>query len=99
MGSAMTTHLAEQDFIVHGFDVSEEARKTAKEAGVDTSDSITESIEKMEGRKVVWLMVPSGLVDEVLKEVLPSLKASDIVIDGGNSFFKESIRREAELSK
>ncbi|MFT7645243.1 MAG: 6-phosphogluconate dehydrogenase [Candidatus Paceibacteria bacterium] len=99
MGLAMTTHLVEREFIVHGFDVDEDSRQNASDAGVVKNNSISEAINNMIGRKIVWLMVPSEFVDGVLNEVLSELKPGDIVIDGGNSFFKDSIRREAELSK
>lgn len=99
MGAAMTTHLVEQGFTVHGFDVSEDSRRTANEAGINVYDSINEAVSNMAGRKVVWLMVPSKFVDDVIEELFPMLSPSDILIDGGNSFFKESIRREKEASE
>jgi len=92
MGAAMTEHLVEQGYTVHGFDVSEEARATAASFDVHTHDSIADAISHMEGKKVVWLMVPSKFVDSVLEEVYASVSAGDIIIDGGNTFFKETLR-------
>ncbi|MEO6077687.1 MAG: phosphogluconate dehydrogenase (NAD(+)-dependent, decarboxylating), partial [Candidatus Andersenbacteria bacterium] len=48
---------------------------------------------------VAWLMVPHSVVDDVLKELTPNLQKGDIIIDGGNSFYKDSIRRGEELQK
>ena len=93
MGAAMTANLVEKDYKVHGFDVSEEARNIAKKNGVLTYDSISDAVNAMEGTKVVWVMVPSKFVDSVLKELYDILIAKDIIIDGGNSFFKETLIR------
>lgn len=96
MGAAMTEHLAEEEYKVHGFDISEEARNVSAEKGVCTHDSIAEAISSMNGRKVVWVMVPSKFVDEALKEIYLNLKPNDIIIDGGNTFFKDTLRRADE---
>ncbi len=50
-------------------------------------------------QRVIWLMVPHSVVDDVLKALTPHLRAGDIIIDGGNSFYKNSIRRGQELKK
>jgi 6-phosphogluconate dehydrogenase len=99
MGAAMTEHLVEEGYTVHGFDVSDEARTTAASFGVDVHDTIVGAISHMEGRKVVWMMVPSKFVDDVLEEVENELAAGDIIIDGGNTFFKETLRRATEAAK
>jgi len=98
MGLAMTTHLVEQGYTVHGFDVSEAGRKTAAEAGVTTYESVVAAIAGMESApKTVWLMVPARYVDDVIEDIVPQLQAGDTIIDGGNSFFKDTIRRHGEL--
>jgi len=95
MGAAMTEHLVEAGYTVRGFDVSEEARVSAATFGVDTHDSIAAAIDSMSGQKVVWMMVPSEFVDDVLSEVKTNLKPGDIIIDGGNTFFKDTLTRSA----
>lgn len=97
MGAAMTEHLVEEGYTVRGYDVSDEARATAAAFGVDTHDSITSAISSMEGHKVVWLMVPSKFVNDVLEEVLTKLSTGDIIIDGGNTFFKDTIARAQKV--
>ncbi|MCB9815696.1 NADP-dependent phosphogluconate dehydrogenase [Candidatus Nomurabacteria bacterium] len=96
MGSAMTARLVAEGYVVHGFDVSVDMRLEAEKLGVKTYDSIAEAITSISGRKVIWLMVPSKFVDSVLAEICISLATDDIIIDGGNSFFKDTIKRAAE---
>jgi len=51
-------------------------------------------IEKLPDKKIVWLMLPAGpVVDDTLNSLIPLLSKKDLIIDGGNSFFKDSIRR------
>ena len=75
------------------------ARKIKKH-GVEVAFSIEELIKKLPKQKIIWLMVTAGKpVDAVIKELLPYLKQNDIIIDGGNSFYKDSIRRYNYLKK
>jgi 6-phosphogluconate dehydrogenase len=97
MGAGMVANLQENGYVVHAYDVSEDARSEIAETGADVHNTISAAVSAMEGRKVVWLMVPSKFVDEVLGDVTPALEAGDIVIDGGNSFFKDTLRRGEEL--
>lgn len=99
MGRGMAEHLTENDFTVHGFDVSEEMRNEAAAVGITVFETLTDAIAAMPGRKIVWLMVPSKFVDNVLDEVVPQLQADDIVIDGGNTFFKDTLRRGEALKE
>lgn len=99
MGLAMTSRLVEAGFTVHGFDLDEKSRQEAAEIGVLTYSSLAETIQQMPERKIVWLMVPSKSVDDVISETTPCLKLGDIVIDGGNSFFKDTLHRSNEFSR
>lgn len=79
---------------VTAFDASEQMRHDALHQQIAVADSMEKVLEKLPARKLIWLMVPAGkIVDEVLETLVPMLHANDIVIDGGNSFFKDSIRR------
>ena len=83
--------------IVVAFNRSPEKVDSIKEKGAIPAYTISEIFENLEGgfsetsggRKVIWLMVPWQTVDEVLDQVIPNLKAGDIVIDGGNSPFEK----------
>lgn len=99
MGRGMATQLIENGYTVHGFDVNEEMRQAAAAADITVFPTLTDALAAMHGKKVVWLMVPSPFVDSVLAEVLPHLSAGDIVIDGGNSFFKDTLRRGEQLKE
>ena len=61
--------------------------------------TLLEMTSKLTLPRLIWLMVPHTAVDTVLAELTPLLQAGDVVIDGGNSFYKESMRRGAELAK
>jgi 6-phosphogluconate dehydrogenase len=67
--------------------------------GGEASFSLPELVGKLEGRKVVWLMLPAGkTVEDHLGRLLKLLSPGDIIIDGGNSYFKDDIRRAAMLN-
>lgn len=97
MGLNMTTLLVEKDYRVVGYNRSDDPRAEATEAGVEVVSSLTEMVEALATPRLVWLMVPSKAVDSVLEELVPLLSPGDTVIDGGNSFYKESLRRHKEL--
>lgn len=100
MGLAMCTKLVEEGYTIHGFDTDERARATAATAGVTIYESIKDCIEATPtGPRVVWLMIPSRFVESVLKQAKKQLSADDIIIDGGNSFFKDTIYRHDELAQ
>jgi len=99
MGFNMTTLLVEKGYRVVGYNRSEEPRKAAEEAGIDVVVSVDELIRTLQSPRVVWLMVPSSAVDTVLEGLIPLLDEGDTVIDGGNSFYKNSIRRHKELKE
>ncbi len=97
MGLIVAERLVKGGHSVFGFDPSEAARTHAQEIGA----TAVESLEALhEHANIYWLMVPAGdAVDTVLSELKPYLQQGDIVIDGGNSFFKNSVRRHNELAK
>ena len=67
-----------------------------KEKAVGTT-SIADFVKKLVKPRVIWLMVPTGAVDSVIADLLPHLEAGDILIDGGNSYYIDDIRRAKEL--
>jgi 6-phosphogluconate dehydrogenase len=94
MGFNIVLNLHSKKFPVVAFNRSTESARKIKRHGVKVAFSIEELIKKLPKQKVIWIMVTAGKpVDLVIKELLPYLKKDDIIIDGGNSFYKDSIRR------
>ena len=97
MGEALAFRAVRAGFTVFGFDVSADSCATAAKSGVQTVSNIADFAHK--SIHVFWLMVPQGeLVDKVIMQLRPILKAEDIIIDGGNSKFSDSMRRAQELA-
>jgi 6-phosphogluconate dehydrogenase len=98
MGFNMVENLLDKKHEVTAFDLSAEAVKNIAEKGADTASSLKELAQKLSSPKIVWLMVPAGSpVDKVLSELAPLLSKGDIIIDGGNSYYKDTMRRAEEL--
>lgn len=100
MGLNIATNLKEHAYDVKGFDLSQDAKQNAENAGVKTFDSLENVIASFTGKKVIWSMLPAGAVTEsVLNELLPMLGKDDIVIEGGNSNYKDSMRRAEQFAE
>jgi 6-phosphogluconate dehydrogenase len=97
MGLNMATHLVEEGYKVVGYNRSDDPKAEAKKAGIEMASTLEEMVSKLAEPRVVWLMVTSSAVDAVLSELTPLLSNGDTVIDGGNSFYQDSIRRHKEL--
>lgn len=97
MGHAIAQRVITSGEVVHGFDTDHKVRAQAKQIGVELVDAIIQLPQKTD---VIWLMLPAGqLVDKVIHELLPYLQPGSIIIDGGNSYFKDSIKRAELLQK
>jgi len=98
MGANMVRRLlqAGHDGVV--FDVSPTAvEELVREEAIGTS-SIGDLVKKLEKPRAVWLMVPAAIVDKTIVELTPLLEPGDILIDGGNSYYVDDIRRAKELA-
>ena len=94
MGKNMVLNLIEKGHEVVANNRSPEPIKEMETKGAIGAYSIEELVQKLSGQKVVWIMVVAGKpTDEQIEKLLPYLSKGDIIIDGGNSFFKDSIRR------
>ena len=92
MGSNMVLNLLDKKHTVIAYNRSPAKLKPVVRKGAKGVATYSELIAKLKRPRVVWLMVTSAAVDSVLREVVPLLNKGDIVIDGGNSYFKHSIR-------
>jgi 6-phosphogluconate dehydrogenase len=80
------------------YDVSEEARKQARNSGLIVVDTLEELLTKKNTPRLCWLMVPAGpVIDRLLEAIVPLLSSGDIIIDGGNSNYRDSMRRAYSL--
>ncbi len=104
MGLNLGLNLKDKSIDVFGFTDTQEGIDFARKSNFLTFNTIDETIQNFgEEKRIFWLMVPSGAVDDVLfsdKEGLVNkLKAGDIIIDGGNSYYKKSIERYNKLKE
>ncbi|MGM0125988.1 6-phosphogluconate dehydrogenase (decarboxylating) [Enterococcus sp. AZ194] len=100
MGLNLALNLNEHQHEVKGFDSSVEVSKVAESHGVAVYPSLENMLNAFSERRIIWLMLPSGQITEnVLQVLLQQLRPNDIVIEGGNSNFKDSIRRAAEFKE
>jgi 6-phosphogluconate dehydrogenase len=98
MGANMVRRLLNGGHQCVVFDRSPQAvTELAQEKAVGTS-SLADLVHKLEKPRAVWLMVPAAVVDTSIADLLPALEAGDILIDGGNSYYVDDIRRAKELA-
>ncbi|WP_421569213.1 phosphogluconate dehydrogenase (NAD(+)-dependent, decarboxylating) [Stenotrophomonas sp. PD6] len=98
MGANMAERLHRGGHRVIGVDPGEAARTSAAARGFQVSATAAEALAALPVPRVVWLMVPAGeVVDQTLAALSPHLSEGDVVIDGGNSYYKDSMRRAAQL--
>ncbi|MCE3028693.1 phosphogluconate dehydrogenase (NAD(+)-dependent, decarboxylating) [Salinicola sp. DM10] len=100
MGANMAERLVRGGHRVVGSDPSAEARAKAADKGIEPAESLAAAVAALPSPRIVWLMVPAGdLVDQLLADLEPLLAADDVVIDGGNSLYKDSLRRAERASE
>lgn len=99
MGLNMSTLLVEKGYRVIGYNRSEDPLAEAVRVGVDVVHSLTDMVNAIATPRLLWLMVPSQAVDSVLDELVPLLSPGDTIIDGGNSFYMDSLRRHKALKE
>jgi len=99
MGGNMAERLRLGGHQVVGFDFNAEAVQRLTDAGNVGVSTLEDLVQKLKGRRAIWIMVPQGdPVDQTIAKLLPLLNPGDILIDGGNSNYKDSIRRHGEVT-
>jgi len=101
MGGNMASRLLRNKIEVVGFDFNHETvnQLVAKEGMIGAS-SVEDAVSKLSGQKIVWLMLPAGEITEnQIVDLIPMLNKGDIIIDGGNSNYKHSMRRGQMLAE
>jgi 6-phosphogluconate dehydrogenase len=103
MGSSLSLNLIDKGWKVMGYNRTSEVTRNLEDQGIVGVYSFKEMIDKLSRPRIVWLMLTAGKpVDEVLlgdNALIAYLEEGDVVIDGGNSFYKDSVRRAKELEK
>ena len=100
MGFNLVSNLVKHGHTVVGYDINEALVEAIKGEGAEGKHSLQEMYAALPEKRVLWLMIPAGpLVDTVIEQLLTVMQAGDTVIDGGNSFYKDSIRRHEYLKQ
>lgn len=100
MGGSMAARLAERGHEVSAFDPDSAARDRARAVGVAAAPSLSDAVVALHPPRTVWVMVPAGrATDEAMVELEGLLDAGDVVVDGGNSNWKDSVRRAERLGE
>jgi 6-phosphogluconate dehydrogenase len=97
MGSNMVRRLLQKDQQCVVYGSHPDVVKELQELGAVGADSLKDFISRLTKPRAIWLMVPAAVVDQELAKLTPLLDSGDIVIDGGNSYYRDDIRRSAEL--
>ncbi len=99
MGANMTHRLIDKGHEVVGFDLGTEARDTVAQFGAKTADTLDSLVAQLDAPRVVWVMVPAGkATDDTIDSLYGLLESGDVVVDGGNSNYKEAAPTEAKLA-
>ncbi len=99
MGANLARNLHRNGFEVIAYDINANLYKPLQLEEIATAATLKELVQQMKERRLIWLMVPAGkVVDETLSMLAPLLKAGDVIVDGGNSNYKDSVRRAHQLA-
>ena len=97
MGANMVRRLQRGGHACVAFDLNPANVKEVAEEGATGSSSLEDFLAKLTTPRAIWMMVPAGAVDSMIAKLLPHLASGDILIDGGNSYYIDDIRRAQEL--
>ena len=99
MGANMVRRLVAHGHECVVFDMSPKVvEEMAKEKGIAGSSSLQDMVTKLAKPRAIWMMIPAGVVEKTIQQIAPHLEAGDILIDGGNSYYIDDIRRAKELA-
>jgi 6-phosphogluconate dehydrogenase len=97
MGANMVRRLMQAGHRCTVFDMFPKAVEVLAKEGATGASSLADFVKKLEKPRAIWLMVPAAVVDQTIADFLPLLEADDTLIDGGNSYYVDDIRRANEL--
>lgn len=100
MGFNLALNMRDHGHEVVVYNRSPEKIKEAEKEGIKGAYTIEDLVKNLERRRIIWLMVPAGdPVDEMIEKLVPLLEEHDIIIDGGNSYYKDTLRRYEMLKE
>jgi 6-phosphogluconate dehydrogenase len=99
MGASMVRRFMKGGHQCVAYDLNPDAVQALEREGAVGARSIEEFVSNLVKPRVVWLMVPAGVVDSMINTIVPLLENNDIVIDGGNSYYRDDIRRAEVLQR
>jgi len=99
MGANMVRRLIKDGHTCVVYDRSPQAISQLTKENAVGANSLKDLVEKLNTPRAVWLMVPAAAVDDTIRDLMPLLDAGDILIDGGNSYYVDDIRRAKELKQ
>src|SRR5215475_12060856 len=98
MGANLVRRLMRDGHRCVVYDVNADAVKQLESEGATGASSLEEFVAKLDKPRAAWLMLPAAIVDQTLDELVPLLEPDDVVIDGGNSYYRDDIARAKRLS-
>jgi 6-phosphogluconate dehydrogenase len=99
MGANLVRRLMRDGHRCVAYDVNPDVVKSLAGEGATGAESLADFAGKLDRPRNIWIMVPAGIVDQTLAELRPLLEAGDVVIDGGNSYYRDDITRAKDLKK
>jgi len=99
MGANLVRRLMRDGHHCVVYDVNPDAIKGLEAEGAQGAESLADFVAKLEKPRALWIMVPAGIVAKTLEELRPLLEPDDIVIDGGNSYYRDDITRAKDLKR
>jgi len=97
MGTNMVRRLRQNGHRCVVYDLHAELVQALAQEGANGAASLEDFVHKLSKPRAIWLMVPAAAVDSTLQSLTPLLEQDDVVIDGGNSYYHDDIRRAAQL--
>src|ERR1700758_1931603 len=97
MGANLVRRLMRDGHRCVAYDVSPDAVKAMVAEGATGAESLADFAAKLDKPRNIWIMVPAGIVQQTLDQLVPLLDADDVVIDGGNSYYRDDITRSKDL--
>jgi 6-phosphogluconate dehydrogenase len=99
MGANLSRRLMRDGHRVVAYDRNPDVVKSLAAEGATGAESLADFVAKLDKPRAMWIMVPAGVVESTLEQLRPLLEADDIVIDGGNSYYRDDLTRAADLKR